>query len=77
MPLCSVDPSEPRLACHEQADSLAAYGGERPANLETLFAIVKGSLPNINSASYGVRTHAQLPALDLKSNPLTTLANLH
>ena len=25
--------------------------------------------------SYGVRTHAQLPAVDLKSTPLTTRAN--
>ena len=27
-------------------------------------------------ASCGVRTHAQLPAVDLKSTPLTTRANL-
>ena len=28
------------------------------------------------NASCGVRTHAQLPAVDLKSTPLTTRANL-
>ena len=28
-----------------------------------------------NSVSCGVRTHAQLPAVDLKSAPLTTRAN--
>ena len=27
------------------------------------------------NVSYGVRTHAQLPAVDLKSTPLTTRAN--
>ena len=35
-----------------------------------------GLLTTINNASCGVRTHAQLPAVDLKSTPLTTRANL-
>ena len=37
----------------------------------------KSQLGNNKCASCGVRTHAQLPALDLKSNPLTTRANWH
>ena len=37
----------------------------------------KPRLGNNKCASCGVRTHAQLPALDLKSNPLTTRANWH
>ncbi len=31
--------------------------------------------PAVKSASCGVRTHAQLPAVDLKSTPLTSRAN--
>ena len=31
--------------------------------------------PSMRNVSCGVRTHAQLPAMDLKSTPLTTRAN--
>ena len=37
----------------------------------------KSQLGNNKCASRVARTHAQLPALDLKSNPLTTRANWH
>jgi hypothetical protein len=34
------------------------------------------NVKSVYTASCGVRTHAQLPAVDLKSTPLTTRANL-
>jgi hypothetical protein len=54
-----------------------SYRGAGPRILQNNRGGTKPSLGNNECASCGVRTHAQLPALDLKSNPLTTRANWH
>ena len=67
--LCQVRHPETRR-------SLALGRGERvPKRRQVCFCQAQALYGLRCNVSCGVRTHAQLPALDLKSNPLTTRAN--
>ncbi len=50
---------------HDYIETVGHFISRLPLTLPTKFA------------SYGVRTHAELPPVDLKSTPLTTRANWH
>ena len=64
-PTCK--PDSPPLNCNNAGPGMPRqpHGNNKP------------QLGNNNCANCGVQTHAQLPALALKSNPLTTRANWH
>ena len=54
-----------------------SYKGAGPRTSRQPPGKTKSPVGSKECASCGVRTHAQLLALDLKSNPLTTRANWH
>ena len=51
-------------------------GGHQRTSCGTPILHARLRTGSIKNVSCGVRTHAQLPAVDLKSTPLTTRANL-